>query len=463
MNAPFLWIGFPGITAVVLLLFLDYPRVVKWTGTAAAGVLGLSALIIPVEKVINLLTYQVTLQNTMNILGRQLIILDSYRPLLVFLFWGYGVWFLLTDFRSVSPWMIPLGLLSLCFVLIILTVDPIFYAAIFFAFLALVNTILLTPPPDPAVRGVLRYLIYQIFGVLFMLFGMWMLSWVDVGTAERVLIIRAVIILGIGFSFLLAVFPFTSWIPMLAAENHPFLAAFVFHTYLTAVFLFGLRFLAGAGWLPTMVAIQPVLQSGGLLMVVLGGTAAVFSDHLGRTVSSAVIVEVGRSLVIISFFGEGFQLIYPQLMIQGVSLALWALCLTVLFPVVKDFRYRSLRGVAKQWPLIFGGLTVTQFSLAGLPLLAGFPIYWSAASSLVNLSPERSLIFLGGNLGLMIAAIRSTNYMVSSSDEEKVLILSNPVINGLIGVGIAGLIILGLFPQVLDPYISALVSGFRLP
>lgn len=396
MNAPLIWIGFPGITAVVLLLLLDYPRVVKWTGTAAAGVFGLSALIIPVEKVINLLNYQVALQNTMNILGRQLIILDSYRPLLVFLFWGYGIWFLLTDFRSVSPWMIPLGLLSLCIVLIILTVDPIFYAAIFFAFLALVNTVLLTPPPDPAVRGVFRYLIYQIFGVLFILFGMWMLSWVDIGSAERVLIIRAVIILGIGFSFLLAVFPFTSWIPMLAVENHPFLAAFVFHTYLTAVFFLGIRFLAGAAWLPTVVAIQPALQFGGLLMVILGGTAAVFSDHMGRTLSSAVIVEIGRALVIISFLGEGFQLIYPQLMVQGVSLALWALCLTVLFPVVKDFRYRSLRGVAKQWPLIFWGLTAAQFSLAGLPLLAGFPVYWSATSSLVTLSPERALIFLGG-------------------------------------------------------------------
>lgn len=461
MNAPFLWIGLPGIAATLLMLFLDYPRVVKWTGTSAVAVFGLLAIIMPIEKKINLINYQFTLQSTMTVLGRQLIILDSYRPLLVFLFWGYAVWFLLIDFRDVSLRVIPLGLLSLCFVLIILTVDPLFYAAIFFAFLALVNTILLTPPTDPAARGVLLYLIYQVFGILFLLFGMWMLSWVDIGSAERVLIVRAVIILGIGFSFLLAVFPFTSWIPILATEKHPFLAAFVFHTYFMVVLLFCLRFLSGAGWLPTVIDIQPPIQFVGLLMVVLGGAAAVFSEHIGRTLSSAVIVEIGRSLVLISFLGDGFQLIYPQLVVQSISLALWALCLTALFPVVKDFDYRSLRGVAKQWPVIFGGLTAAQFSLAGFPLLAGFPVYWSAASYLINQSPERALIFLGGNLGLLIAAFRSTKYLVSSSDEEDVLTLSNQLTNKLIWAGIVGLIILGLFPQILEPYVSALANSFR--
>ena len=462
MSVPLLLITGTLLTAVGLIFLLDHPRWVKWTGTGAAVIFALLPFFLPVGEPIRLLNQEWIISSTLFVLGRKLVVTAGDLPLLSLLFGSYALWFFALDIRNVSLRLVPLGMMGLSLVIAAYAVQPIFYAAIFFAFLALLDAILLTPPSHPATQGVLRFLIFQIMGTLLILFAIWMLSWVEIGAAERILLLRALVIMGLGFSLLLAIFPFTSWLPLLAMENQPFLAGFVFNTYLNGVLLFGFKFVSTSGWLPALIDLAETLQFVALMMVFLGGVTAFFSHHLGRTMGGAVMVEIGRSLLALSFLQSGYPLYFSLFIVQTLALVLWALSMTLIAGVVKDFRYSSLPGVAGQWPLVFYGIMTGQLTLAGLPLLAGFPVYWALADSLTGDATWRWVFFLTGNLGLLLGAVRSGMHLASSAGEENVLKVGNRLVDVTIGLLIIGLILLGLSPRVLDPLLGPLAQVLLL-
>lgn len=462
MSAPILWILFPGLLAAGLLGFLNYPQAVKWIGTGAALILAGLALILPIGEPFRVAFVSWELSPILSAAGRRLFLGNSDRALIFLLFSMYGVWNLMVDLRHVSIRVVPLGLMGAGLILAALAVEPFFYGAVLLAFLALLYTLILTPPPKPATQGVLRFLIYQVLGTILILFAAWMFSWVDVTAVEQLLLVRAVVILGVGFAFLLAVFPFSSWIFMLARHNHPFLTAFVLNTYLTGVLLFGVRFLSSAGWLPAVIEIQAVIRWAGLGMLLLGGLAAFFSNHLGRTMGFFVTVEIGRSLLAVSLLQEGFPILLHLLIVQTLALSIWAVSLTMLESVNESLSYRSLPGTARQWPVLFLGIAVGQFTLAGLPFLAGFPVVWSLAVTLKSISPTAAAAVLIAGAGMLAGAVRSAGFLLSSAGEEAVLVLSTRFSQAVIAAGLLISLLLGVYPGMLDPLLN-LISGAFLP
>lgn len=462
INAPLVWIFFPGVLAAVLLGFLNYPRLVRWIGTGAAFSLAGLALILPVGRPIRLFLITGEISPVFSAVGRRLILENDDRGLIFLVFVIYGVWNLITEHRYMSIRVVPLGMMGAGLTLAALAVEPLFYGAVFLAFLALLYILVLTPPPKPATQGVLRFLIYQVLGTMLILFAAWMFSWVDLSAVDQVLLIRALIILGVGFTFLLAVFPFSSWIFMLAEENHPFLTAFVLNTYLTGVLLFGFRFLSSAGWLAELIDIQGVIRSAGVLMMLLGGFSAFFSNHLGKILGFSVTVEIGRSLLAVSLLQEGFPLFLHLVIVQTLALSVWALSLTMLASVSENLNYSSLVGAARQWPILFLGSCVGQFTLAGLPLLAGFPPVWTLAESLRTISPFAAGSVLIASAGLLAGAFRSAVFLLGSAGGEDVLVVSTRYTRSVIAVGLLVSAVLGLVSGILDP-VLAYLSGVFLP
>ena len=185
MSAPLLWVFPPLVISLLMLLFLDSPRWVKWTGVLGMALLAGLTWLLPVGQPITFLGREFQIEAAFFFLGRRLTILDRERPLLMLLFLTYGCWFMAVDTRRVSIRVVPLGMMGLSLNLAVLGVEPILYAAVLFAFLALVYTLLLSPPPDPVTPGVLRFLVYQVLGMLLMLFAAWMFSWVDHNAVDR--------------------------------------------------------------------------------------------------------------------------------------------------------------------------------------------------------------------------------------------------------------------------------------
>lgn len=449
MSTPMIWILLPLLIAGMMLFLTNRPVTLKWLGTGTGFILALSALIIPVDRMFNFLFWDILISDQLLVFGRRFVLGEPDRPIVALLFFVAAFWFLLLEPKTIPIQTIPLGLGGIILILTAFAVEPLFYGSLFFAFLALIYVVLLSPPGSKPTPGVMRFLIFQILGILFILFAAWLASWIDLNSDDQLLLTRSMLILGLGFSFLLAIFPFISWIPMVAERNHPFLSGFVFNTYFLGVILFGTRFITEGGWLGQGVDLQGALQLAGIMMIGTGGILAVFSNHLGRLTASLVLAEIGRSLLAISLFQAGFPLFFAMVIIQTIALGIWSLSLSNLQGVIGELDYENAAGSAWQWPVTSAGLLVAYFSLAGMPLLAGFPLYWALGSGLSSYPLWISIFYLAASSGLFIGGLRIFGLITRNSREETVLIASRPFYRYLIvGLNLI-LILLGFIPQVL--------------
>ncbi len=439
----------PLLISGIFLFFMNQQRILKWAGTIISLCLAALAAVLPINQVFNLLFWELKVTDELLVFGRRFVLSSADRPIVVLFFLLCTFWFFILDPETVPIQVIPLGLAGTVLILTAYAVEPIFYGALFFAFLALIYVVLLSPPGQVPTQGVLRFFVFQILGMLFILFAAWLASWIDINTGDQLLLIRSLVILALGFSFLLAIFPFISWIPMVTEKNHPFLTGFVLNTYLLGVFLFGLRFITEAGWFGKNINIQQPLQIAGAIMLGFGGSIALVSKHLGRMMSAVIISEIGRSLLAISLFSLGFPLFFALFVIQALALGVWSLSLSHLRQVMSSFSYDSAAGAARQWPIISSGILVGYFTLAGLPLLAGFPLYWALGASLRSYPLWINAWYIFGALGLIIGGVRMLAALTRNSGEERVLIIGNPFYRSLILAVNISLILLGLFPQII--------------
>lgn len=447
MNTPILWILFPLVLSGVGLLFTRYPRVLKWVGTGIGLVVSLSAALIPVNEIFRFLFWDVRVSDQLIVFGRRFILGGNDQPIVILLFGVYTLWSLIQNPKNTPSYFSPLGLSGITLILTAYAVDPIFYGALFFAFLALVHVVLLTPPGMEPTPGVLRLLIYQVLGMLFILFAAWLASWVGFNRGDEYMLSRSLIILALGFSFLLSIFPFISWIPMIAEKNNPFTSGYLFNVYFLGVFLFGSRFLTEGGWFSQGVDLQTPLQLAGAIMLVFGGILATFSRHLGRMSAALIISEIGRSLLAISLFRLGFPIYFGMVLIQTLALAGWSSALVNLNKGLPDLEVQSAAGAARQWPLISSGAVVSYFTLAGLPLLAGFPFYLALGSGLIPYAAWINSALILGSVGLIVGGLRAFSVLIEDSGEEVVLDLGDRFDKGVLIVLNLILLMLGLFPR----------------
>lgn len=447
MSTPLIWILFPMLVSAGFLFIMKRHYILKWVGTGYCLFLVFLAVILPINQEFNFLFWELKIAEEFLVFGRRFILADASRPIIILLFLICAFWFFILDPDNIPIQVVPLGLVGIVLILTAYSVDPIFYGALFFAFLALIYVVLLSPPGGKPTQGVLRFLVFQILGILFILFASWLASWIDLTTGDELLLYRSLMIMALGFSFLLAIFPFTSWITMIAEKNIPFLTGFVFNTYFLGVFLFGTRFITEAGWFVQGINIQGPLQTAGAIMLGVGGILAIFTKNLSRLMGAVMIAEIGKSLLAISLFLAGFPIYFGMVVIQSVALGVWVNSLSHLGQVLSDFEYGSAAGAARQWPGVTSGFLVGYFTLAGTPFLAGFPLYWALGNGLSLYPYWINTWFVVGTVGLLIGGIRAVGALTLDSGEENVLLLGTRYQRSLILVLNGILLILGLFPQ----------------
>jgi NADH:ubiquinone oxidoreductase subunit 2 (subunit N) len=308
----------------------------------------------------------------------------------------------------------------------------------------------------------IRFLISNTLAVPFILFSGWQLSGIIDNPGEFSIVQQAAILLGLGFAFLLAVFPFHSWIPMLAEEAHPYLIGFILWMFPTVALFFGLGFLDRYAWLRDASIFPVILIIAGSLMIVTGGLFAAFQHHLGRIMGYATIVETGFSLlalVTVNQMGIGAFLIL--LIPRTLSLCLWAVCLSILRRSVPGFNFKDVQGIVHNWPFVTSGLVLANLSLAGLPLLAGFPARQVVWNALAQRSLPSTIWVIVGSMGLFISAIRVLSTLTKSPKVMDFTTKETPAQIFFVVVGILVLLILGLFPQWALPLWANLPASFE--
>ncbi|MDX9991194.1 MAG: proton-conducting transporter membrane subunit [Anaerolineales bacterium] len=462
MSAPVIWIGLP-LALGVLLLLIPRERLVAWLGGLIAAGLALLALLVPTDTALNVFgLFSLRIDATLSLLGRQISLTPAAQIVLVLAYALGAFWFFGALAVGGARRLIPIGMVTIALLTASLAIRPFLYAAILIQGAVLLAVFMLAEPGKPAGRGLIRFLIYQTLAMPFILFAGFLLSGVEAGPRDLAAISQAAILLGLGFAFLLSIFPLSSWLPMLAEETAPYVVGFVFSIFPTFALLLALNFVDRYSWIRESEEFFGVLLSVGLLTAFSGGLWAAFQRHAGRLFGYAAVAELGISLLALSLPDRalGLQIVFSMIIPRALAYGVLAISLAVFQEAAGSLRYQSLQGLARHFPVATLGIFLSILSLSGVPLLAGFPVrqvLWQELSAL-GVGPA---LWLGlTSLGLWIAALRILATLTMAPENTEWESREAPLQRTMISIGLAALFLSGLFPQWAAPLLTNLPGLF---
>lgn len=462
MTAPLVWIVLP-LAWALFLLILPRERWITWLGTFFALALAGLAFWLPPDTPQRLGPFSLRIDATLSLLGRQISLTAADQTILILVYGVTAFWFFGTLSTGSARRIIPLGLGIVALLVASLAVRPFLYAALLIEVAVLLAVPLLHETGQKPGRGLLRFLVYQTLAMPFILLAGFLLSGVEAGPADVALIAQAALMLGLGFAFLLSIFPLYAWIPLLAEEALPYSLGLILIVFPTFSLVFGLSFLDRYSWLREAPSLPLILRFAGLLMMVSAGIWAAFQRHAGRLFAYAAVAETGISLLALSLPNQplALQTLFFLLIPRALAFGVWTLGLTILRRQAPDLRFSSLRGFARRYPLASAGLVLANLSLVGTPLFASFPVRQVLWEQLALQSLPAALWFGLASLGLWGGALRTLAVLTMSSTSSGWESRETWSERLLIGLGLLFLFLLGLFPHWAQPLFANLPLMFE--
>jgi NADH:ubiquinone oxidoreductase subunit 2 (subunit N) len=463
MSAPLVWIVAPLVFALFLLTLVPRERWISYLGTLFLLTLAWLAYWLPPDTVQRFGSISLKIDTTLAIFGRKISLTAADQVILILVYGIGAFWFFGTLATGNARRIVPAGLAIIALLVASLAVEPFLYAALLIEMAVLLSIPLLAEPGRKPGRGLLRFLIYQNFAMPFILFAGFLLSGVEAGPADIALITQAAILLGLGFAFLLSVFPLYTWIPMLAEETLPYAVGFILTIFPTFSLVFGLNFIDRYSWLRDSPGLDSALRFVGILMMVSAGAWAAFQRHLGRIFAYAAVAETGLSLLALSLPDRqvGLQIVFYLLVPRALAYGVWTVSISALKTRVPSLKFSSLQGLARQFPIATAGLILSNLALAGTPLFASFPVRQILWEKLAAQSIPTAIWFGLASLGIWTAALRSLAVLAMAPDHTLWKLNETWSQRLLIGIGLVALLIFGIFPQWAQPFLANLPSMFE--
>ena len=460
MSAPILWIVFPALIGTVLLPFWRKSRLVIGLAAGACLLLGLLAWQTPLGTVVRIGPVSFQISTVLEVFGRRFVVNATDRPFLILIYLFGGVWILGTRPAGAPGYFPPLGLIMIALMVAAQAVEPFLYAALIIELMVLISLPLLSLPGRGAGPGMQRYLVFQTLAIPIILMAGWAAGLVEANPPGAHWVIQAVLFLGLGFSIWLAVFPFYTWVPLLAQETSPYLFGFLLGLLPVGVLFIFLGFLDTYAWLRDSLLVVDGLRLTGGIMILTAGIWAAFQTDLSRLLGYAILLENGYALLAISLHSTlGVELFAAGLIPRLVAIGLWALALAIFQKSGVLTTLAGLSGALRRYPVASSALVLAYFSLGGLPLLASFPVRQPLIEALAGSSLAVTGAAALGNLGFLLGAYRLLAVLVRSDDPA--WMLSERRIDAvMLIVAVAFLIVIGFFPGIVLRNSLGLVQVF---
>ena len=461
MSAPAIWILFPLIMGA-LLLFINNQRLLSILGGGIALLLAVVAQFIPIETALNVGSLSLRIDSSITFFGRSLLIQPAEGSLLAMIYGAVALWFLGGEAADSAKRLVPIGFMITALMVASIAVEPFLYAALFIQMAILLAIPLMTTIYQPPSKGITRFLVYQTLAMPFILLAGWLLGGVEASPGDLDLVTQSGSMLGLGFAFLLAIFPLFTWIPMLSEEVSPYILGFILWILPTTTIIFGAGFIDRYSWLRSAPELVTVLRLAGLVMVVTGGIFAAFQRNLARILSYGAIAETGFSILALSLPPAlGIPVLFLLIPARALGLAVWSLSVTVIKGQVETMRFGATRGILRILPFAGAGMIIAALSTSTFPLLAGFPGRLALWENLARDSLGAAAWMGIGVIGLLTSVIRSLA-VISMADEYTSWSPRESVTQRvMLGVGVIGLFLLGVFPQAFHFFLRDLPLMFE--
>jgi formate hydrogenlyase subunit 3/multisubunit Na+/H+ antiporter MnhD subunit len=465
---------------VVTYLVRRWSILAAFIAAATAAVLALLCLNLPLDRSAFVLGQEVGFGRPVVIAGRNLV-LDPVGQLWLAFIFALAVVFYLFAWRvpqGRSFFSISLAILSLYALVVLLQTFSL--AVLVFAISVTLAVFIIQGGMGGPIRGGQRYLLVTLLSVPLLLSAAWLVDQSLLASENAIMAGQALLPAMLGFGLLLAVFPFGTWMPALAANAPPIATAFIFTAGQAMAFYLMLAFLRRAPWMANDAVLSTVIQLAGLVMVASGGIMAAAQRDFGRLFGYAALSDLGYLLLALVMGGsQGQALALLHMGSRAMTITLMASALSILRYRVPSDGFADLHGVARRLPIATMGLMIGGLALAGFPLTAGFPTHWAVSRAAWNwalpFSPLAQdaladagavsglewagvlvlLALLVSALGIFIGLLRGLSAMLGTGHREDVA--RQPIIASFMVLVLAALVIvLGLYPQLLlEPVLRA--------
>ena len=461
MSSAIVWILLPFVVGLLLVSLVRYRNLIYGIAIVVTGLLAILAAVVTISQPFSLGFTSIKIEPALIILGRSLVLDRFDQTILVILFSFTTFWLIGGRFARITNLLPPAALLITSLLIATFAVEPFLYAALFIEGVVLVSIPMLSQAFTEPHPGVVRYLVFQTIGMPFLLLTGWLLSGIETAPSDPSDVIQIIIFLGVGFAFILAVFPLYSWIPMLAEEEDTYLTGFLFLMLQTGVMFFLLTFIDHYTWLRNSVDLPKILQYAGVLMIITGGVWSGFQRNLARMFGFAVILENGFAILSLGLMTmRGYEIFANLLLARMVAFGLWSMSLSLAKKAFGSLQMDQTRGLARLYPLLAISILAAQFSIGGLPIFAGFPLRIALIEELSLQSTTLAWLTIIGIAGVWAGGIYSLFIFLLKPENPIEMRLPNKVLPVLLGIGVAVLIFLGLFPQLVSPMMVDLLKAY---
>ena len=421
--------------------------------SGASAIVGLFILVAPLDEAISLLGIPLRLDSTWELLGRPLSIDPQNRAGVGFLFLVGALFFGMGWAVAPGRSFVPAGLIALGLLAGALTIQPFLFAAIFLELAAMACVLILIPPGSRSEKGVLNLLVLYTMAMMAILFTGWLLENVGVTSVTPELARRVILLLGLGFAILIFVPPFHYWLPSIVEKVNPYSLAFVAIILQSSGMFFLLRFLDNFAWMRADPLISSAIQIAGILMIVFGTLVAVAQISFLKIAVYALVADIGVSLLAIgSGLESGTEIAIGMTSVRVIGLALWGLGAAMM----SESGYST--GSGRAAPLATAAALLGVLSLAGQPLTAGFPWRWALMDQTSQSSNTGVILMVLSMFAFLWVVLRWTRVLFEMRPTE--LEFEPRAVGRTAAALMAGAcLLLGIFPQLLAPWISLATVG----
>lgn len=464
MSAPLLWIIFPILISILLLIFRKNYLLVCLVQIILCSIIIISAILarFVTPETTSILIYQIT--PSMNILGRSLIFTSGLKTTMIFSFSALVIWSLSLLIFKIKSNIVPFGITFIGLLIAALAVEPFLYSALIIEIAVVVSIPIFANATNPRIKGVSRYLIYFTIGMPFILLAGWYLAGGEISPVNDEQLIQAALLLGLGFIFWLAVFPFQSWIPLLAEETEPIEGFFVLTILPMAIAMLLMKYLNGFAWLRGFITVFQALRLFGLIMIVFGSIWFSFQKNLRKAISYLLLVSSGLVVVALSFnSSDGYIFSSYFMLLRLICFFLLSMILMVFEKTRENNSIVSLqlKALFKKSPITALVFFIPLFSLVGMPWTVGFPIMQSLFSELAIFIPQFMILLLLSLIIISITIIRWIFISIKNDDDSIASSNLGPQETAFLLVCVLGMIIIGIFPNIIYPHIGSIVSDLQ--